>query len=167
MYTEPRKYEEVYRSILDLIQGRRLPETNLDRSMATALESSKSFLYIEFEKNSKAQGSLVGLGKEPDVPYSNQALELRNIGEQHRNIVRLLPVSLFICSEDYDLNKKKYFLHLSGAKVFGKLVIPPKVETHTMDIKRDAKKMIISVGLEYTNTTLLDHEGWMKAYLGF
>lgn len=163
MYTQPREYEDLVKWILDLIKASKEPATNIERAICTAVEGGMSFMYVEFERNTKAQGTIIGLGQEPDVPYMNQVRELIDIGTTHRTGLRLKAVGLVVFSEDYKGEVSSF--HVSGGKIYTTIAAPTKVETLSLKVERGRDKMITSVGVDQTVKPKPEHCGFIRAYL--
>jgi hypothetical protein len=160
--TEPRDYDKVFQWILDILRAKRKPSEAIEKSMATAIESQKSFLYAEFASNTKAQGTIVGLGKEPDVPRENMVKYISSVGYGHRKQLGLRPIICFIVSEEK--KGEDWYVYITGGHQPEKLIMEPHLETYRLKVIRGSDKMIKKVDSETKEELLDTHVSFIKTY---
>lgn len=165
MYTDPREYDTLMTWLLNLLKANTSPGNSIEKAICSAIETGCSFMYVEFERNSKTQGSIIGLGKEPDVPYSNQYAELVTVGETHRKGLKIKPVGIFILSEDLNHATNETFFNLSGAKIYTHIIAPPTVETLCLKVERGHDNRMIKVHDDVQGKVNADHKGFINAYM--
>jgi hypothetical protein len=165
MYSEPKDFDKNFERILDLIHKRMDPQNKFDESICSAIECGNGVAYVQFDRNRHAQGAIIGIGLEPDVPHENMRQEFFKLGALHRGPqLRLVPEQIFVITEEWK-DKKKY-LYITGAKTSSAiLALPPHMETYRMTIKRKENKQIKKIGKEHKSDLLLEHKSWINTYL--
>ncbi len=163
LYTKPREHDVLIEWMIRLIKGTEPPDMKIEQAICQTIEGRGDFMYIEFIGNRKCQGAIIGIGKEPDVPFNNQALELSKYGAMHRDKLRLGATSIFVCQEKWEGDN--LYLVLTGAKIYEKIIAPPKCESFKVRIERDGQHRIKQVHPEVNILTPIDQQGFINAYL--
>ena len=164
IYTKPREHDFLIGWLLSLIKGKETPDLRIEQAICNAVEGRGDFMYIEFTANRKVQGSIIGVGKEPDVPAYKQALLNKELGELHRDKLRLGATSIFICQEHWEGDL--LYLKVSCAKIYQDIIAPPKIETFQLRVERDGGQRLVKIHDEKPVPASADQQYFINAYLG-